>query len=209
MNCLNGPLRYNRHMLKFYRQNIKTIIWVVVLSFVAWGVGTLSISTLLSSPYEGSIRGEKITKKEFSSTMRFYDLMTRVKKKEFEAPESEPLTEEQLRALTWQTIILAREAKREHIKVTDEDVKAEIEKLFVVEGHFVLMFYQDWVWKNFKGRSRDFEEILRKYLAVQKMRQKVLAGIPEDKQDSQWLQWLTNTIGSMQLKDYSAKDRVS
>ncbi len=192
-------------MLKFYRQNIKMIIWIIVLSFIAWGIGTLGISTLLSSPYAGSIRGKKITKKEFTMTLQFYELLTRVQKKS--DSESEPPTYDQLHALTWQTLIIGREAKRQGIKVSDEEIKAEIEKLFAVNGQFTLPFYQDWIWRNFKGRPRDFEEMLRKYLAVQKIRQKVSSGVPEAERGKQWLQWLTNTIGNAQLKDYTAKDQ--
>lgn len=189
-------------MLRFYRRHIKTFIWVIVLSFVAWGIGTLSISTNDSSPYAGSIRGQKITQKEFMMTMRFYDLLTRRQGKE---PKSEPLSYEQLRALTWQTIIVSREAKQQGIEITDEDITAEIEKLFSVDGSFSLILYQDWVRQNFDGRSRDFEEVIRRYLAVQNIRQKVLTGIPEAERENHWVKWLTNTIGSAQLKDFTNK----
>ncbi len=191
-------------MLNIYRKHIKTIIWVIVLSFVAWGVGTLSISTQNSSPYAGSVRGEKITQKEFMMTMRFYELLTRAQQKNSDAP-SKPITYDELRALSWQTIIVSREAQHQGIKITDEDIKAEVEKLFSIDGRFSLILYQDWILKNFDGHSREFEELIRKHLAVQKIRQKVLAGVPDSERDNQWLKWLTNTIGSAQLKDFTAK----
>ena len=191
-------------MLNLYRKNIKTIIWVIVLSFVAWGIGTLSISTQDSSPYAGSMRGQKITQKEFMVTMRFYELLTRAQQKNSDT-QSQPLTYDELRALSWQTIIVSREAKHQGIKITDEDIKTEIEKLFSIDGHFSLTLYQDWIRKNFDGRSRDFEELIRRHLAVQKIRQKVLASVPDGERDNQWLKWLTNTIGSAQLKDFTAK----
>lgn len=177
-----------------------------MLSFVAWGIGTLSISTQNSSPYAGSVRGQKITQKEFIMTMRFYELLTRAQAKASDA-RSEPLTYDQLRALTWQTIIVSREAKQQGIKITDEDIKAEIEQLFSVDGRFSLILYQDWIRKNFDGRSRDFEEMIRRHLAVQRIRQKVLSGVAETERDNQWLSYLTNTIGSAQLKDFTAKDQ--
>lgn len=191
-------------MLSIFRKNIKTIIWVIVLSFVAWGIGTLSVSTQSSSPYAGSVRGQKITQKEFMLTMRFYELLTRAQQKNSEKL-SEPLTYDELRALSWQTIVVSREAKNQGIKITDEDIKAEIEKLFSIDERFSLMMYQDWIRKNFDGRSRDFEEIIRKHLAVQKIRQKVLAGVPDDERNNQWLKWLTDIIGNAQLKDFTAK----
>ena len=191
-------------MLNIFRKNIKTIIWVIVFSFVAWGVGTLSVSNDASSPYAGSVRGEKITQKEFMLTMRFYELLTRAQQKNSDKV-SEPLSHDELRALTWQTIVVSREAKNQGIKVTDEDVKAEIEKLFSIDERFSLILYQDWIRKNFDGRTRDFEEIIRKHLAVQKIREKVLAGVPDDERNHQWLKWLTNIIGNAQLKDFTAK----
>ena len=191
-------------MLRFYRQHIKTIIWIIVFSFIAWGIGTLSISTHSSSPYAGSVRGQKITQKEFMMIMRFYELLTRVQNKD---PKSKPLTYDQLRALTWQTIIVSHEAKQQGVKITDEDIKTEIEKLFSIDGHFSLTLYQDWIRQNFNGRSRDFEEVIRRHLAVQNIRQKVLTGISDIERENHWVKWLTNTIGSAQLKDFTAADQ--
>ena len=210
-------------MLKFYRQNIKTIIWIIVLSFVAWGVGTLSISSQNSSPYAGSVRGQKITQKEFMMTMRFYEIMIRAQEKEKNDKEKEksdkdkdkdadteikPLSYDQLRALAWQTIILSREAKHQGINITNEDTKLEINKYFPVQDGAGLRIYEQWVQQNFGSRPRDFEEVIRRHLAVQKIREKILFGVPEAERDKYWLQWLTNTIGSTQLKDFTAKEQT-
>ena len=48
-------------MLKLFRKNIKVIIWVIVLAFVAWGAGTLTISKGSDSLYVGAIGNEKIS----------------------------------------------------------------------------------------------------------------------------------------------------
>jgi len=152
----------------------------------------------------GSIKGHKITLKEFLMTMRFYELLTHAQQEA--SPKSESLTLDQLRALTWQTIIVSREAKREGIKISDSEVQIEIKHLFSVHGEFDLSLYEEWVRKNFRSQPRDFEETVRKHLTVQKMREKIISRVPDAERDNRWLEWLRNTIGNAQLKDYTAKD---
>ena len=194
-------------MLNFYRKNIKTIIWVIVLSFVVWGVGTLSISKESSSPYAGSVFGQNVSQKEYLSTLKFYDLFLRMNRKsDGTGQKNEPFSLEQLRALTWQTIIISREANRQNIKVDDREVRANLESLFSENGFFEQNLYQNWVKENFHGRARDFEEVVRNHLAVQKMREKVLSGVSDPERDERWMEWLRNVIGSAQLKDNTAKD---
>lgn len=188
-------------MLKFYRNNIKTIIWLIVISFVAWGVGTLSVSTQSAASYAGSVWGQKISQKEFMVTMRFYDLLMRSEQRS--DPNAEPLSYEALKALSWQTIIVSRKAKELDIQIADEDIRSEIEKIFSIDGGFSFNFYQDWIQKNFAGRAREFEEVIRKHLAVQRIRQKIVGALPEDQRDSQWVNWMSNAIGSARFKDFT------
>ena len=191
-------------MLKFYRKNIKLIIWLIVLSFAIWGIGTISISKESASPYVGSIRGEKISHKEFLTTLRYYDLLTRSQTDENKTPKQEPLSSDQLRSLTWQAIILSREAAREGITVSDQEVRGEVEKLFSAGGSFDQALYQNWIRNQFRGRARDFEEVIRKHLTTQKIREKILAGIPEAERKTRWLEWLTSVISQSRVEDYTA-----
>ena len=208
-------------MLKFFRQNIKLVIWAIVLSFAAWGVGTLTFSKENSSPYIGSVGGEKISHKEFLMTFRFYELLTRAQtaqetaekekekgeKKEGqetqkESAKAEPLPYDQLRSLTWQEIVINREAARENIRVSDEEVRDEVFRLFSVEGSFNQGYYQAWVQNNFRGRARDFEETVRKYLVSQKIRNRILKDVPEDQRQKRWTEWLISVFTRVQVKDY-------
>ena len=189
-------------MLNFYRKNIKTFIWIIVFSFIAWGIGTLSVSKESSSPYAGSVFGQRVTQKEYLSTFKYYELFTRLNSDE---KESKPITMEQLQALTWQTIILSREAKRQGIQVSDDEVRQELESLFSREGVFNQSLYEAWVKKNFSTRPRDFEEVVRRHIAVEKIRDKVLNGVSDQERDKRWIEWLRNVIGSAQLKDNTAK----
>lgn len=207
-------LRQKYLMLKFYRKNIKLIIWLIVLSFAAWGIGTISLSKESAFSYAGSVRGEKISHKEFLTTLRYYDLLSRAqvtkdgppqnKKAPEAAQKQEPLSFDQLRGLTWQAIILSREAIREGITVSDQEVRDEVEKLFSTEGKFDSVFYQNWIHNQFRSRARDFEEAIRKHLATQKIRQKVLEKIPEADQKTRWVEWLTLVMSQSDVKDYTA-----
>ena len=63
--------------------------------------------------------------------------------------------------------------------------------------------YQYWVRDSFRGQPRDFEEVVRKYLAGQKVRQQVLAPIAEDKREAQWLGWMSSLMTTARFEDYT------
>ncbi len=202
-------------MLKFYRKNLKFIIWTIVLSFVIWEVSAVTISRQSVSPYIGSVGHEKISHKEFMTTFRYYDLLAHSQEAQIEtsqnqkgtkeAPKPEPLSFDQLRALTWQTIVLSREAKREGIRISDKEVQNEVEKLFSTGNGFNEEFYQTWVRTNFRETPRDFEETVRKRLAVQKIREKVLGGIPEKDRETRWFEWMQLILSRANVHDYSSQ----
>ena len=198
-------------MLKFYRKNIKLIIWLIVFSFVAWGVSSISMSTDRDSSYVGSVRGKKISQKEFLTMFRYYDLMTQAQlalarssrnggKVGSSAPE--PLSIDQLRGLTWQAIVLSREAAREGVKTSDPEVRREIEKLFSTNGQFNKPFYETWVKKNFRSSTRDFEEAIRKHLTAGKIQERVLNGVPQDERVKRWIEWLRGEFNRVDFVDY-------
>ena len=199
-------------MLKFYRKNIKLFIWIIVLSFVAWGVGTLSFSKDQSSSYAGSIGGEKISLKEFMTTFRFYDLLSRAHTAQVQegpaqqTPKTEPPSYDQLRMLTWQELLVSREAKRDGITVSDGEVRGEIERLFSENGQFNPDAYRFWIEHNFRGRPRDFEETVRNYLASRKLRDQILSGVPESERQSHWTNWLISLYARTPFKDYTEKE---
>ena len=188
-------------MLNFYRKNIKSIIWVIVFSFVAWGVGTLSLSKESALPYIGLVGNEKISQKEFLTTFHYYDLLTHLEYK----TEKAPLSFEELRALTWQTIVLSRLAKQEGVSVSDEEVRTEVEQTFSPNGQFDDALYKNWIQNSFKGRARDFEEVIRKQLLVRKLRDKVLQGVPEKERENRWVAWLGSVLNHLKVVDYSSR----
>jgi hypothetical protein len=223
-------------MMKFYRKNIKLIIWLIVLAFVIWGAGALSVSREAASPYAGSVHGKKVSHKEFLTTARFYDLLSRAQaaqaqeklktKSENETsdpdgaepssaektqdapanPNPELPSAEQVRGLAWQMILLSREAEREKVQVSNEEVRREVERLFSGEGMFNQEQYQFWIENTFRSRPRDFEEVVRNHLAAQKMREHVVKDVPENEKESRWTTWLISAFSRAQLEDYIEKN---
>ncbi|MBI1977941.1 MAG: SurA N-terminal domain-containing protein [Candidatus Omnitrophica bacterium] len=189
-------------MLKFYRKNIKVIIWVIVLSFIIWGIGTLSLSKESASAAMGMVGKEKISHKEFLTTFRYYDLLTHLETKEKD-PNSKPMAFEALKSLTWQVIALSRVAKQEGVSVSDNEVREEIEKQFSQDGQFNELLYEHWIQNIFQGRPRDFEEAIRKHLVVRKLREKVLKDVPHENQEDHWVAWLGSTLNRIRIVDYS------
>lgn len=116
-------------------------------------------------------------------------------------PLEEPLSYDQIKGLAWQMIVLSREAKREGIAVTDEEVQTEIRKLFSKNGVFHQDFYEQWVQNNFRVQAREFEELIRKHIASDKLREKVLKDVPEEQHQNQWLEWFIPVMSKSEFKD--------
>jgi hypothetical protein len=231
-------------MLKFYRKNIKFIIWLIVLSFAIWGAGSISMSTNSAPTHVGFVGKEKISQTEFLITTRYFDLLNQSRtnpeqenekvetqeaetaqdaqksdtqeenqsqdtqaqdvQTENEAPtqESKSMTYDQIRGLAWQMIVLSREAKREGVDVTDEEVQNEIRRLFSQEGIFNQAFYEQWVQNNFRVQTREFEELIRKHLAADKLREHVLKDVPEEQRNSRWFEWFLPVMSKSEFKDW-------
>lgn len=235
-------------MLKFLRSHIKLVIWVIVLSFIAWGAGTFTATRDEASRYAGSIGGKKVSYQEYLMTFRFYDLLSPAQEQQKQAAREaessekpEPVEEEntsapaqmsadstettenqaakpdespappesssfdQIRSLTWQTMVLSREAKKENIAVSDEEVRAEVQKLFSGAGVFDHVFYENWMRNNFRGRPRQFEEVVRHHLAAQKLRDHYLENIPEEEREGKWLAKLITLMSQADIKDYTVE----
>ena len=77
-------------MLKFFRKNIKFIIWLIVLSFIVWGASSITVSQKLETQYAGSIRGKKISIKEYMTVLRLYELLAQAQTQNQAKQKTEP-----------------------------------------------------------------------------------------------------------------------
>jgi len=109
----------------------------------------------------------------------------------------QPPSYEETKAVSWQTIILSREAKKRGIKVTDEEVADEIRRQFSDPGqYFNQEIYQNWVRRNFRGEPREFEEAFRKHMTIAKIREHILAGIEEADREKRWIEFLIPAVSN-------------
>jgi len=149
-------------MLKIFRQHTKLIIWIVVGSFILWGGYSVS-SLKKEGRYAGEAFGKPVTFQEYN---RFYQAT------QLFMPAEKPLEDpEMLRSYTWQNIVYAREAKREGIRVSDEDVRREISAILKQQGLIepTQEQYRIWLTRTLRISPREFEEGLREFMTIQKL----------------------------------------
>lgn len=144
------------------RRLVGPIIWIIVLSFIFYGGTSFLLGTDKESLGVGRVFGKIVTFKEFRDAMRSVEVF-------MPQPDEAKWQYEDLENAAWQQVVLEREAAKEYIQVNDTEVRDEIKKLFGGDGAFNPEFYQQWVENNFKENARQFEERLRRFLAVQKL----------------------------------------
>ncbi len=200
-------------MLKIFRQYTKVIIWIVVGSFILWG--GYSVSALKKEGrYAGEAFGKPVTFQEFNQFHRATQLFM---------PSEKPLEDQELlRHYTWQNIIYSREAKRNGVKITDEDVQNEIASILRQQGvtNPTPQQYKIWLTRSLNMSPRDFEEGLREFMRIQKLlRTKIASFAPEgfdqlmdekakeevaEKQKIAFMAWTNDVNKRAALKDYLA-----
>ncbi len=200
-------------MLKIFRQYTKVIIWIVVGSFILWG--GYSVSALKKEGrYAGEAFGKPVTFQEFNQFHRATQLFM---------PSEKPLEDQELlRHYTWQNIIYSREAKRNGVKITDEDVQNEIASILRQQGvtNPTPQQYKIWLTRSLNMSPRDFEEGLREFMRIQKLlRTKIASFAPEgfdqlmdekakeevaEKQKVAFMAWTNDVNKRAALKDYLA-----
>jgi hypothetical protein len=201
-------------MLKIFRQYTKVIIWIVVGSFILWG--GYSVSALKKEGrYAGEAFGSSVTFQEYNQFYRATQLFM---------PSEKPVDDpDLLRDYTWQNIIYAREAKREGVKIADEEVRGEIANILKQQGLIspTAEQYRMWLSRSLQMSPRDFEEGLREFIRIQKLLRKQIATfVPAGadkltdakakeeaamKQKMAFMSWTSDVNKRAALKDYLAR----
>lgn len=200
-------------MLKIFRKHTKLIIWIVVGSFILWGGYSVS-SLKKEGRYAGEAFGSPVTFQEYN---RFYQAT------QLFMPSEKPLEDpELLRNYTWQNIVYAREAKREGVKVGDDEVRREIAGILKQQGLVdpTEEQYRIWLTRTLRISPREFEGGLREFMSIQKLlRMKIgsfkPAGTPTTtdpkanealaaKQKTDFMAWTADVNQRARIKDYLA-----
>lgn len=153
-------------MLKMLRKNTKVIIWFIILSFCLWGAFSVGLQVSSGGQIAGRVFGRPISFQEFNKFLKASEIFSLTGDK----VEDPGILEQH----AWQNIIFASEAKRRKIKVSDDEVRDEIKRLLAAQKvPSNESSYQLWVKAVSGSTPRNFEEMVREILRVQKLLREV------------------------------------
>lgn len=165
-------------MLKLFRKKIvmKIILWglviIVVPAFVMWGGASMSRSKDKGPDYVGTLNGRKVSFDELYAALS--GVRSQVILGYFNQPKvldtllgNKPL----LAKLAWDRIIMLDQAKKLKIKISDKEVIEAIRThpLFLRDGVFDDRFYAYMLRNNIGLEPREFEEMIRENISLQKL----------------------------------------
>ncbi|MCB9800117.1 MAG: SurA N-terminal domain-containing protein [Candidatus Omnitrophica bacterium] len=153
-------------MLKFLRKKTKIIIWSVIGAFALWGGASVGFQFASGNQRAGQVFGKSVSFQEYNKFFKLTQFFS------FRGDKTTPPDPEVLKQETWQNLIYAREAKRQKIKIADEEVRSEIQRLLGAQNltSASLSVYERWVKSVYQGASpREFEEAVREILCIQKL----------------------------------------
>lgn len=154
-------------MLNIFRKNTRLIIWIVVISFVAWGGGAMISSGDFLSPYAGEVFGKKIKLRDFEKQKKLLKLLLPI--------EYSNLPDNVLNLETFRQIALTTRAKQKGIKVSDAEVRQTVEQMLGNINSSDFNQYKRWTKSVLGENPRDFEETLRNALLAQKYSRQLLS----------------------------------
>lgn len=168
-------------MLQFLRKkgNIKKIMWglalVIVPAFVLWGAGS-NTSPGSAPKYAGTMFGRKVSFTKYQEALKaFYNQALLIYGDQFKQATNGLNMEQQ----AWQRLILLHQVKKEKIKVSDQEVVSFIQSvaLFQKDSHFDRSRYNTILDYALGISPREFEEQIRQELAMDKLKNKIIAAV--------------------------------
>lgn len=131
---------------------------MLVAAFILWGASSALISQNKTTSYTGEVFGRRVSYKEYNDVSKMLDIFASSGDKSVHADDSE----------IWLHLVLKREAERKKIRVTDEEVRDQIRKMFGGEN-FDSRRYEYWVQNVLRDNPRRFEELAREFIRIQKL----------------------------------------
>jgi len=161
----------------------KRILWVlaalIVPAFVLWGAGSSTREKGRGLSYVGKIYGKKITFEKFGkSYQNCYHQLLLSSGGDLNLLK-EMIASMNINQIAWDRLIMLEEARRERIKVGDQEVIAAISSnpLFKRSGGFDKKIY-DYILRNhLKTTPREFEEEVRENITLEKLKYKLVEDI--------------------------------
>ncbi len=151
-------------MLKALRKNTKVIIWTVIVSFMLWGGFSIGVQFQKQGRVAGEVFGKAVSFQEYNNFYRASEIFSMGGQQPNQDPDF-------LKMQTWQSIIYSKEAKREKINVSDEEVRQEIARLLEAQKitNPTTEIYRGWLMSTIKETPQEFELQIRELLRVQKL----------------------------------------
>jgi len=164
-------------MLKFLRKKgvMKVLLWttavVIILCFgILSNAGLLQNRNPGSPNYAGKVFGKKVSLDEFENNYHYTLIQAQL---QYGQNFNQIFPQLNLEQQTWDRIILLKEAAREHIKVSDQEVIEEIRKNPLFHNQKTRTFnqktYQQILRQGFRINSRTYEEGIRDDLKIRRL----------------------------------------
>jgi hypothetical protein len=165
-------------MLKLLRSKhvAKFIFWSLVVlilpAFVLWGTGSLGRSKSKGPKYVGTIDGKKVSFEDFFENI--LGIRTQILMNYFTNPQLvDSLLKDRtfVAKMAWDRLIMLSEAEKRDLKITDQELIYFIRNhpMFVRNGIFDERLYGYILRNNMGLDARQFEEITRENLKLQKL----------------------------------------
>jgi len=144
----------------------------IIPAFVLWGAGSLRGGRTGQGPaFAGTIFGKKVSLEEYAKSGRAVKNEAMMRYENFE----KIYRQLDLEGEAWNRLILLYEAKKQSIKVSDEELIKTIKSFpfLIRDNRFDTQLYEQVVVNTFRLSSREFEEDIRDSIIISKLANRV------------------------------------
>jgi hypothetical protein len=154
-------------MLKGIRKHTKIIIWATVGIFILCGGYSITSSLQKKNTVAGSVFGKDVYFQEYELFLKAAQI--------FSFSPNTVADADRIKQAAWQNLIMSREAKRQKIEVSDDEVLREILRLMASANitNPTPEVYKRWIQGTLNEAPKAFESKIREYLRIQKLMKKV------------------------------------
>ncbi len=162
------------------RKTMKRILWALVIliipPFTFWGIGSAMRSRDKGPSYAGKVFDKKVSFEEYGNALEAVKTQALMI---YGKNLNEIAGQLDLQKQAWERIILLKEAKKNRIKVSDDEVVSMIARFpfFQSNGKFDQRAYDLILNQVFRIDARQFEEEMREAVKISKLRDYVTKGI--------------------------------
>lgn len=160
------------------KENMRAILWVIcfiiIITFVFFGMRTGGLNSGPSSQYAGILYGKKVSNEDYAKSYKAcYNQALML----YGADLPKVMERLNLKTQAWERIILIKEAENQRITASDSEVKDRIVAIFGGPESFNKEKYETILANYFNTTPRAFEEEIRNSLKISNLLETVTADI--------------------------------